>query len=196
MDQRRVHKTRHDRVHPDAFGCVLERESDRELIDRRLGGIIGDVWVSGVTDGRDRRDVDDRALTLLLHDRKHVLAREKDARRVNVHDAMPALLGKLYRSAHLGYADVVVQHIDAAEALHRPFHDGANLIRLGDVGDFGVERTAGFSYDNACFLGGRGIHVYADHFRALPSEERRGRLSIAPPWTYRPCAEHQCDLAL
>ena len=70
-----------------------------------------------MADRGDRGDVDDRAAALLLHHRNHVLHGEVDALEIDGEDAVPLGLRHLDHAAHLGDADIVVEHVDAPVGL-------------------------------------------------------------------------------
>jgi len=70
----------------------------------------------------ERGDVDDHALALPLHVRKHLLPGQEHALQVDVVDPVPALLGGLDRTADFDDPDIVVQHVvKAGEAKVKDF---------------------------------------------------------------------------
>ena len=71
-----------------------------------------------MADGGDRGDVDDRAAALLHHQGYDVLHGKIGALEIDREDAVPARFVDLHHAAHLGDADIVVEHVDAAVGLH------------------------------------------------------------------------------
>ena len=86
---------------------------------------------------RDRRHVHDRAATAPQELRDRHLRAEVHALEVHPQHTVPRLLGHVPRVARLvlGDAGVVHQHVDATEALDRPFDHRARSLHGGDVGD-------------------------------------------------------------
>src|SRR5215831_16458384 len=100
-----------------------------------------------MADRGDGGDVDDGAAALLLHDRDDVLHGEERALEVNGEDAVPFGLSHLHHIAHLGNADIVVEHVDTAVSLHA---GGDHGFHVGGAGDIGGKRCrlAAFGLDD------------------------------------------------
>ena len=149
-----------------------------------------------MADRGDRRDVDDRAAALLLHHGDDVLHGEEGAFQVDREDAIPFRLRHLDHAAHLGDADIVVEHVDAAIG----FQAGRDhRLDIGGARDIGGERRrlaalAGDDIDG--FLRGLAVAVDAKHLRALARKGHRGRLAVAPARPDRTGADHHRCLAL
>ena len=90
LGHRRVDEARMHRVHADLVRRVLDRGGLGEDPHCTLRGVIGRVGVRA-DDAADGRDVDDRAAAGTLHGRYCGLGAEEDARRVDLHDAVPLL---------------------------------------------------------------------------------------------------------
>ena len=107
----------------------MESDDPRELDDRGLGRRVRDVGNPKPTDARDGSNVNDRALPLSGHVRKHLLAGQKHALHVYVVDPVPTLLAGLDRAADLDDADIVVKHVDPAECQYASIDHRRNVIR-------------------------------------------------------------------
>src|SRR4029079_9008512 len=89
----------------------------REPVDAGLRRRIRDVRPADArADAADRRDVHDRARTLPLHVRQHLLAGEEHRFEIHAEDAVPGLLSRLDRTASATRdAGVVVEDVDPPE---------------------------------------------------------------------------------
>src|SRR5207244_10604515 len=141
-----------------------------EMIHRGFGRVVGGVRDARIAHRSNGGDVHDRTPTLLLHDRNYVLHREEAALQVDGEDTVPRLFRQLDDPADLGYADVVVEHVDSAE----PFAAGRDVLldvsRPGCVGlaDLGLAALA--ADDLGRLLGGRPVEIDAADARALACE--------------------------
>ena len=95
----------------------------------------------------DRREIDDRALALLLHHRQHVLAAQERGLEIVVDLRVPDLFAHGHRVAGRRAADVVDEDVDAAELLHAIVHGGLDLLGLRHV-DAAREAGAAFPLDD------------------------------------------------
>src|SRR5690606_4651067 len=118
-----------------------------------------------------RGDVDDRPAALLTHVRDDVLAGQPHRPQVDVHDPVPRLgLEPVGRGVAGADADVVVEHVDAAEDLDRLGHQATHRVLVGDVGHHDLRPTA-LGGDGLGRLTGRAlVTVDDDHVRALAGE--------------------------
>src|SRR6185312_10230287 len=94
-------------------------------------GYVGDAEMA---DRGDRGDVDDRAAALLLHHRNNVLHGEEGALEIDREHAIPLGFGDLDHAAHLGDADIVVEHVDAAIGLQAGVNHRFDLAGARNVG--------------------------------------------------------------
>ena len=95
-----------------AYCTATTREN---WITPAFDGGIADLRRAGPAQAGGGGKIDDRAAALALHDRQHVLAGEKYALEVVVDLAVPGRFRQLDRTAGSRAADVVDQHVDAAE---------------------------------------------------------------------------------
>ena len=141
LHHRRVQLAGHHGVHADALRRVLHGHDARELDHAGLGRGVGDLRRAGPADAGGRRDVDDRAAALPLHHRQHVLAASRNTlfRLKSTCASQTSSLISTGPPARRA-ADVVHQHVDAAEALEAGFTMAATDGAVGDValmrGDF------------------------------------------------------------
>ena len=149
-----------------------------------------------MADRRDRGDVDDRAAALFLHHGNDVLHGEEGALEVDRENAVPFRFGHLDHAAHLGDADIVVQHVDAVIGLQAGRHHGFDIGRARNVGGEGGRLVALGLDDVDGLFGGGSVTVDAKHLRALARKGDRGRLAVAPARPDRARAHHHRYLAL
>ena len=119
--ERRLDRPGAERVHAHALARELDAELARHREHRALRRRVRDLRGRGAEDRDERGDVDHRAAAALEQVRDPVLAAEEDALRVHVLDALPRLDGRVEDGRVVGRRDagVVVEHVDAAEALGR-----------------------------------------------------------------------------
>jgi hypothetical protein len=111
-------------------------------------------------------------------------------------DAIPARFAHLDHAAHLGDADIVVEHVDAAIGLQARRHHRLDLGGAGDVGGEGGRLAALAGDDLHGLFRGRRVAIDAKHLRALARKGHGGRLAIAPAGPDRARAHHHRRLAL
>jgi hypothetical protein len=180
LDHGRVHLPRHHRVHANALGRVLHGDDLSELDDARLAGRIGDLRGAGPADAGGRCQVDDCAAPLGLHDRQDVLAGQEDAFQVEIDLRVPGFLAHLDRAAGGGTANVVDEHIDAAEAAVAISDHGVNGGIVGDIALRRGEAAAELGDARDGFLHRGEVAVGAEHPRSFLGEEHGGGAAIAP----------------
>ena len=130
------------------------------------------------------------------HHRNHVLHRKKGALQVDREHAVPFRLCRFDDAAHLGNADIVVEHVDPAVGADASGHHRLDLTGARDVGGE-RNRSSAFARDDLHgLLGGRGAAIDAEHLRALARKGDRGRLAVAPAGADRAGADHHRRLAL
>src|ERR1700676_325059 len=196
LDHRGFHQAGQDRVDPDMLRGELHRRGARHLVHRGLAGAVANIGDAEGGERGDRRDVDDRAAALPGHDRNDMLHRKKGAFEIDREYAVPFGLRYFDHAPHLGDADIVVEHVDAAVGLQAGGHHRLDLGRPGHVGG---ERggLAAFARDDIDgLLSGGAVAVDAKHLRALARKGHRGRLAIAPARPDRAGADHHRCLAL
>ena len=149
-----------------------------------------------MADRGDRRNIDDRAAALPRHHGNDVLHGKKGALEIDGEDAVPIRLRYVDHASHLGDADIVVEHVDAAIGLEACRDHRLDIAGAGDIGGEGG-RLAAFGCDDlrGLFRGGA-IAIDAKHLRALARKRHRGRLAIAPARPDRAGADHHRCLAL
>ena len=141
--ERRLHRSRAERVDANALSGELHAELAAHREDGALRRGVRDLRGRCAEERDERGDVDDGAAAALEQVRDAVLAAEVDALRVHGLDAVPRVgLGLEDRRVVAGRdAGVVVEDVDAAEALLRRVVHRAHAVRVGDV-DLNGERVA------------------------------------------------------
>jgi hypothetical protein len=149
-----------------------------------------------MADRGNRGDVDDRSAALPRHHRNHVLHRQERAFEIDVEDVIPTRFRHLDHAAHLGNADIVVEHVDAVIG----FQAGRDhRFDIGGAGRIGGERGRGATFgsdDIDGFLRRLAVAIDAEHLRALARKDHRGRLAVAPPRPDRAGPHHHRRLVL
>jgi len=138
----------------------------------------------------------DRAAALPRHHRDDVLHGKEGAFQIDVEDVIPARFRDVDDVAHLGDADIVVEHVDAAIGREACRHHRLDLACVGGIGGES-RRLAAFGRDDfdGLFRGGA-VAIDAKHFCTLARKSHRGRLAIAPARPDRTGADHHRCLAL
>ena len=116
---------------------------------------------------------------------------EKAALEVDRQHAIPRLLGKLDHSTNLGDPDIVIEHVDAPEAVEAVRNRADHFRRFGSVRLDGSGLAALATNDVRGLLRGGLIQVDTEHARTLAREQRRRRLSVAPARSRRPGPEDE-----
>ena len=170
--ERRLHRPRAERVDAHALARELHAELLRHREHGALRGGVGDLRRRGTEDRDERRDVDHRAAAPLEQVRDPVLAAEEDALRVDVLDALPRLDARVENGRVVARRDagVVVEDVDAAEALGGRGAHRAHVVLVGDV-HAERERIARAQRDR--LLGERDVEVGDADLRALGREHDR-----------------------
>src|SRR5581483_6290832 len=121
-----------DGVAADAVLRVEIGDEARERQHRSLrDGVLGHAGRRPRAGGR--RDVDDNALPLRLHRRQRDAQRAHSAHHVGLPGALPDVVDELVEAVDLGPADVVHEHVDAAESRQRRLHDTLRAAAFGEV---------------------------------------------------------------
>ena len=148
-----------------------------------------------MTDRGDRRNIDDRAAALPRHHRNDVLHRKERAFEIDREHAVPIRLRYIDHAPHLGDADIVVEHVDAAIGIEACGDHRLDVAAPGRVGGK-CGRLAALGRDDLDGLfRGRGVTIDAKNLRALACESHGGRLAVAPSRPDRAGADHQRCLA-
>jgi len=112
-----------------AFHGQLSRQGD----DSGLGGAVRDRWkIFERLPGDDRSRIHDDALAR-LEVRPGRLGQEKDEVELLVQGVFPFALGHILQPVEIGHGRVVVEDIDAAEALDREVDQRAALLRIRQI---------------------------------------------------------------
>ena len=170
--ERRLDGAWAERVHAHALTGELHPQLPRQREHRALRGRIGDLRRGGAEDGDEARDVDHRAAAPLQQVRDPVLAAEEDAARVDGLHAIPRLgRGVQDRRVVVGRdPGVVVEDVDAAEALRRRVH---HRLDVGLLRHVRLEREGVAGAESDRLLRGLQVHVGGAHLGALLGEEDR-----------------------
>src|SRR3546814_7258966 len=173
----------------DVCSSDLVRHGDdlAELDQPGLACRVGDADMPGKAQAGDGGDVDDDALALLLHDRQDMLAGQEDVLEVVVDLTVPHFFRHFDRTARRRAADIVVQNVDAAEAVEAGGDRGGYRLGIGDIGPMrgadaalvldgaaGPRRgvPVGLAREDACaFAGGESLTCLA----GSPTPSRRTR---------------------
>ena len=119
-------------------------------------------------------------LTTDHHERQDGFQHEVSTLQVHVELRVPDLFIHGGRVAGLRAADIVHQHVDAAEPIETGLHHRGRVGGRGHVAS-AHRHLAAFAFDDAPGLvRGVEIEVHAEHPGALPREQHRDRLAIAP----------------
>src|SRR6516225_9325682 len=196
FDHRGLHQPRKDRVDPDMLRSELDRRGARHLVHRGLGGAVGDIRYADVTDRGDRGDIDDRAATLPDHHGNDVLHGKIGALEIDGEDAVPFGFIDLDHAAHLGNADIVVEHVDPAEGRKAGFHHRLDIAGPGNIGGKGPRLAALLCDDARRLFDCGGVAIDAKHLRSLARKGDCRRLAVAPTGADRARADHHRRLAL
>ena len=135
----------------------------------------------------DRRDVDDRTATGLLHLRHNSFDAEKHPGQVHVENRAPVVERIVLEQAEVHDPGVVHQDIQAPEGLDRQRDSGVPVIGLCDVEMDVAHRVAQFTGECLALVV---EDVTGDHARALCDHLAHVRGTHAPR-----AATHQCNLA-
>ena len=121
-EQRRVDRTRAERVHPHPLAGELHAELARQGEHAALGSRVADLAGRRAHDGNERRGVDDRAPAAGEQVRDGVLAAQIDRREVDPLDALPRLEPGVEDGVVVGRADagVVAADVDARRSGRPP----------------------------------------------------------------------------
>src|SRR5918997_4566942 len=135
-DPGRIHCAWRDAVDPYALGDVVYGRRLRQGQDGALRGAVG----SPIRDTDERRDggyVDDRTSPRVPHGGDCVLHPEKGSLEVDGHEALPVLIGGLWRSSRNPYTRVVDHHVKATPLLEYSLHERLELFGAGNVSSAG-----------------------------------------------------------
>ena len=119
LQQRRVHRSRAQRVDPDALPRVLHAELARHRQHAALGGGVGDLRRRRAHHRDERRGVDDRALLRGHHVPQRGPAAQVHRLEVDVLHPLPGVAARWSRSSRrrAGDAGVVERDVDRAVGL-------------------------------------------------------------------------------
>ena len=110
--------------------------------------------------------------------------------------AVPIRLRHLDDTSHLGDADIVVEHIDAAKGFQAGRHHGLDVAGARYIGgERGRVAALGGDDLDGLLRGGR-VAIDAEHPGALARKGHGGRLAVAPAWPDRAGSDHQRCLSL
>ena len=124
-----------------------------------------------------------------------MLRHEEHRLDVDLHHATPVLFALVDDGATAADADVVVEEIEAPEAIEGGLDHGRAIPRPREVRLHG-DRLAGQPRDGLHgVLGERKLPVHHDHARAGLGEQDGGGAAIADTVTRRPATRHDRDLA-
>src|SRR5207302_1141300 len=143
-----------------------------------------------------RGDVDDRTAALAHHHRDDVLHGEIGALEIDGEDVIPARFGHIDHAAHLGDADIVVEHVDTAIGFQAGRDHGYDIAAARDVGGERGCLAALAQYDLHGLFRSSRVAVDAKHLCALTRKGRGGRLAIAPARPDRTGADHHGGFSL
>jgi len=147
-------------------------------------GISAAASAAEVAQAADRADIHDRARALPDHLGQQHLAGDEDAGEVDVELAAEFVDRHLDGPAGDRAADVVQQHVEAAELLQRVRRHRRDRSEVGHVG-LEHERLALLLADQArCFARRRRIEIDHDDLRTLACEQHRRRSPVAPARTH------------
>ena len=192
--QRCVHETWQHAVHADAARSIGNGGGLAEMDQPRLGCRIGRLGLARVANARRGGDADHGSLSLLLLDRQHGLTAEESAFEIDGDLAVPQRLIHLTGDSGFGLTDIVHQHVDAAEARHASLNQPSHLRRIRNVTRRNLAGAA-LAGDDCLSLPRRRLTVvHAEDARALPGEEHRDLLAIAPARTRRAAAGQEHHL--
>ena len=133
---------------------------------------------------------------LFFHHRQHVLAGQKHALEIGIDLRVPDFFRHFHRPAGGRTADIVDQHVDAAETLDAGGHHGGDRGIVGDVallhGDFAAR-----GFHPLDRLGDTGeIAVDGENFGAFLGKAHGGSAAIAPAGADAAGAGHDSDAIL
>src|SRR5207247_6091835 len=117
---------------PNAFRAVVECHGAGQDDDGALGGGVGGE--AARAERRNRRHVDDGAAARAPQGGDGVLGGQKHAVDVDGHQPAPVLFALVDDGAAAADADVVVEEVEAAEAVEGGLDHGGAVGGLGDVG--------------------------------------------------------------
>src|SRR5262249_4807082 len=180
LHHRRMQLAGDDGVHADALVGILHGDDARQLDHTGFGGGVTDLRGAGPAQTGRRGDVDDGAAFLLLHHRQHVLQGQEHALEVVIDLGIPDLFAHFHRSAMGGAADIVDQHVDAAEPVETTLHHDLDRVGAGDVALLGDDLAAGGLHALDCFGNAVEIAVDGEDFRAFLGKAHGRGAAIAP----------------
>ena len=168
---------RRQAIHPDAVRREVDRHALGGVGDRRLRGAVGDHPGTGV-DRRDRRVVDDRTATVILHVARRPLRAEDDTEQVDVHDPLEVVEIVGQESLESAADPGVVEHdVQPAEALDRDVDECLHLIGVAHVGSLERRPFAQRRGDGLALLD---VDVGDDDARPFGDQQLGGRLADGP----------------
>ena len=181
-EQRRVDRSRAERVHPHALAGELHAELARQGEHAALGSRVADLAGRRAHDGDERRRVDDRAPAAGQQVRQRVLAAQVDRREVDPLHTLPRLEPGLEDGVVVGRADagVVATDVDAAEV---GGHLAVQRLHLVGGRDVGPDEHAA----DRCRHLAAGLSSRSTTATLAPSAAKRSHMArpmpLAPPVT-------------
>ena len=106
-------ETRKDGVHSYVVCRIFGSGRSCQVVHRSFTGVIGRIRDTTPANPSNRRNVDYRAGSLILHDRKHVTHGVKHAHQINVHDSVPVSPTDIADTTHGRDPSIVVEHVNA-----------------------------------------------------------------------------------
>ena len=169
--QRRVHRPRAQRVHPDALAGELHAEFAGQRQHAALGRGVGDLRGSRTHHRDERGGVHDGPATLHPHVADRFLAAQVDRGQVDLLDPAPGVQAGVQDRVVVGRGDpgVVERHVHRSEGDVCRAEGRGHVIRRRHVGVH--EQAARLRRG---LLPGRVVDVDRDHVRAVRREPPRG----------------------
>ena len=124
------------RVHPDPVRSPFGSERLRQVVDRRLRGVVGGLHLGTVHDhARHRPDVDDAAASPLHHVRSDRLGHPPEGGEVRVEDMAPLGVGHLEGGPVDAGAGVVDEDVDLARGRDSRLRHLGGGVRAGQLAE-------------------------------------------------------------
>ena len=133
---------------------------------------------------------------LALHHRNDVLHGEERALEIDREDAIPFRLGDIDDASHLGNADIVVEHVDAAVGFQAGGDHGFDIGGARHISGEWSGAAAFGGDDISGFLRGFAVAVDAEHLGAVPCKGGGGCFAVAPARPDRARADDERRLCL